>query len=77
MIALTIFACMLCGCLCFILGAHLSYSRGYDDGWADAESYSLEDDDDIADIHWELTAPMKRELDAYYGGFHAKENPKL
>lgn len=70
MIALTVLCCMLSGCGMFLLGSHLSYSRGYGDGWDDSESYAAEADD-FADIRWELTAPMKREADVYYAGFSA------
>ena len=49
-------ASILLACATFLLGTHLSYARGWDDGQAFGERHA--EDPDIADIRWSLCAPV-------------------
>ena len=51
---------MICGCICFLLGSHLSYQRGSDDGFNDGYDFATAD----REIRWRITAEGSSAPDA-------------
>lgn len=58
--SLCLLAVMIGSCLCFLLGSHLSYRRGADDGFEDGYQFASQE----SEIRWRITATGEAALAA-------------